>query len=154
MSLTSDNAEIAVTAEKRSSNSGEVTLLVRAVLVLLMTFGISVTAPTSASAHGGGLDGDGGHNCYVSYCAGTYHCHQPRGPRCQALSQPVVTSKPLVVPSGQLEVANGETEKVDEMGLQGWLLVAAGVAFLAGLVTFWNWARNAVSSKLRGIFRK
>jgi hypothetical protein len=36
----------------------------------------------SLSAHGGGLDSDGGHNCRVGSCAGTYHCHQARGPRC------------------------------------------------------------------------
>lgn len=35
-----------------------------------------------AQAHGGGLDSDGGHNCNVGSCAGTYHCHQSRGPRC------------------------------------------------------------------------
>jgi len=27
------------------------------------------------NAHGGGLDGSGGHNCYVGSCAGTYHYH-------------------------------------------------------------------------------
>lgn len=37
-----------------------------------------------ASAHGGGLDSDGGHNCNVGSCAGTYHCHQARGPRCSS----------------------------------------------------------------------
>ena len=28
-----------------------------------------------AFAHGGGLDSDGGHNCYVGSCEGTYHFH-------------------------------------------------------------------------------
>ena len=28
-----------------------------------------------ALAHGGGLDSDGGHNCYVGSCEGTYHFH-------------------------------------------------------------------------------
>lgn len=56
----------------------------------LLTFGflgLCVGAPSSAEAavaHGGGLDGDGGHNCYVSACAGTYHCHRPWGGRCRA----------------------------------------------------------------------
>lgn len=35
-----------------------------------------------AQAHGGGLDWQGGHNCRVGSCAGTYHCHQPRGGIC------------------------------------------------------------------------
>ncbi len=32
--------------------------------------------PQITQAHGGGLDGDGGHNCYVGSCAGTYHYHR------------------------------------------------------------------------------
>ena len=32
---------------------------------------------TDAHAHGGGLDANGGHNCYVGSCAGTYHVHRP-----------------------------------------------------------------------------
>lgn len=32
-----------------------------------------------AEGHGGGLDSDGGHNCYVGSCAGTYHYHRPSG---------------------------------------------------------------------------
>lgn len=32
-----------------------------------------------ANGHGGGLDSDGGHNCYVGSCAGTYHYHRPTG---------------------------------------------------------------------------
>lgn len=46
---------------------------------------LSIIAPFGsprASAHGGGLDSDGGHNCRVGSCAGTYHCHQYRGGRC------------------------------------------------------------------------
>ncbi len=42
-----------------------------------------VAEPVSAvTAHGGGLDSDGGHNCNVGSCAGTYHCHQSWGPGC------------------------------------------------------------------------
>ena len=154
MPLAVNNAEVASRIAGRVSKIGATALLKRAVLALLLSFGFSLSAPSGTSAHGGGLDSDGGHNCYVSYCAGTYHCHQPRGPRCQAVSQPVVTSKPLVVPSGQLDVQSGEADMDDEMGFQGWLLVAGGVAFLAGLVTFWNWARDAALSRLRGMFRK
>ena len=44
-------------------------------LLVLLTF---QSAP-SVSAHGGGLDGDGGHNCNVGSCAGTYHYHRGGG---------------------------------------------------------------------------
>jgi len=43
---------------------------------------------TPAQAHGGGLDWQGGHNCRVGSCAGTYHCHQPRGGACAKSSTP------------------------------------------------------------------
>ena len=33
-------------------------------------------------SHGGGLDWQGGHNCRVGDCAGTYHCHQARAGVC------------------------------------------------------------------------
>ena len=47
-----------------------------------------------AYSHGGGLDDQGGHNCRKGACAGTYHCHQPRGPVCQkALGIKPKTSK-------------------------------------------------------------
>lgn len=51
-----------------------------AIFFLATLFLIAPIAP--AAAHGGGLDSDGGHNCNVGSCAGTYHCHQARGPRC------------------------------------------------------------------------
>ena len=35
-------------------------------------------ASNIVSAHGGGLDSNGGHNCNVGACAGTYHYHRPR----------------------------------------------------------------------------
>jgi hypothetical protein len=48
-----------------------------AVTLLLGTFAV---APAGAvTNHGGGLDSDGGHNCNVGSCAGTYHCHQSCG---------------------------------------------------------------------------
>jgi len=44
--------------------------------------GISLTTPSIVFAHGGRLDSQGGHNCRVGSCAGTYHCHQALGPAC------------------------------------------------------------------------
>lgn len=66
-------------------------------------------APVSASvSHGGGLDSDGGHNCNVGSCAGTYHCHQSWGPGCGGggsyysnnYSQPAITIATCVDISG------------------------------------------------------
>ena len=45
-------------------------------LAVILSFGISLP---EASAHGGGLDSNGGHNCNVGSCAGTYHCHRGCG---------------------------------------------------------------------------
>jgi hypothetical protein len=45
-------------------------------LAVILSFGISLP---EASAHGGGLDSSGGHNCNVGSCAGTYHCHRGCG---------------------------------------------------------------------------
>jgi peptidoglycan hydrolase-like protein with peptidoglycan-binding domain len=65
-------------------------------LCLLVVATVSVFSPLeteTASAHGGGLDGNGGHNCYVPSCAGTYHCHRPWGGRClTALNPSPITS--------------------------------------------------------------
>lgn len=53
-----------------------------------------------ASAHGGGLDWQGGHNCRVGSCAGTYHCHQARGGICAAPApDPLPVPKPKPVRS-------------------------------------------------------
>jgi len=47
-----------------------------------LALGISLTTPNIVFAHGGRLDSQGGHNCRVKSCAGTYHCHQALGPAC------------------------------------------------------------------------
>lgn len=49
--------------------------------IMLLSFSISIPV----YGHGGGLDSDGGHNCRVGDCAGTYHCHQPWGGACKAI---------------------------------------------------------------------
>ena len=68
------------------------------IAVFVLLIGIAFLIPgAAASAHGGGLDSDGGHNCNVGSCAGTYHCHQARGPRCGGGLQsqaPTVTQSP------------------------------------------------------------
>jgi hypothetical protein len=43
---------------------------------------VSMLAVAPVQAHGGGIDWQGGHNCNVGSCAGTYHCHQPRAGIC------------------------------------------------------------------------
>ena len=52
------------------------------VLLSSLALGISLTTPSIVFAHGGRLDSQGGHNCRVGSCAGTYHCHQALGPAC------------------------------------------------------------------------
>ena len=64
-----------------------------AALFFIVTLMLSLGAPASlVSAHGGGLDSSGGHNCYVGSCAGTYHCH-----RCGGSS--TYTYKPAITPA-------------------------------------------------------
>lgn len=48
-------------------------------ILLFLLAALIVQSPQAVSAHGGGLDGDGGHNCYVGSCAGTYHYHRGGG---------------------------------------------------------------------------
>lgn len=48
----------------------------------LFSLVITVGTIAPASSHSGGLDSQGGHNCRVGSCAGTYHCHQAWGPAC------------------------------------------------------------------------
>jgi hypothetical protein len=54
----------------------------RIILLSSLALGISLTTPSIVFAHGGRLDSQGGHNCRVGSCAGTYHCHQALGPAC------------------------------------------------------------------------
>ena len=54
----------------------------KVVLLSALALGISLTTPSIVFAHGGRLDSQGGHNCRVGSCAGTYHCHQALGPAC------------------------------------------------------------------------
>lgn len=46
---------------------------------LFLLVALIAQSSPSVSAHGGGLDGDGGHNCYLGSCAGTYHYHRGGG---------------------------------------------------------------------------
>ena len=51
-------------------------MIIRKLLAAFVLMFAVVPSPV-VSAHGGGLDGSGGHNCNVGSCAGTYHCHRP-----------------------------------------------------------------------------
>jgi hypothetical protein len=62
-------------------------------LSIILTLGFSLTTPSTAIGHGGGLDWQGGHNCRVGSCAGTYHCHQARGGVCAPKSKAPSTTK-------------------------------------------------------------
>lgn len=61
-------------------NSIHMGLLAVASSFAVAIFTVGLAGPVQA--HGGGLDWQGGHNCRVGSCAGTYHCHQPRGGIC------------------------------------------------------------------------
>ena len=64
-------------------------------LILIASLVLSVVTGISANAHGGGLDSDGGHNCRVGSCAGTYHCHQAWGPGCGGGSAATLPKKTI-----------------------------------------------------------
>jgi len=64
--------------------------------VFLFLF-FSISGVSTVFGHGGGLDSQGGHNCNVGSCAGTYHCHQAWGPGCGGGSS-VTTSNNSVAP--------------------------------------------------------
>ena len=63
---------------KTKVNSYRVRTL-RSLLFLFLLAALTVQSTTLVNAHGGGLDGDGGHNCNVGSCAGTYHYHRGGG---------------------------------------------------------------------------
>lgn len=72
-------------------------LLFRALLVLIVSSGFALLpAPPGAGAHGGGLDGNGGHNCRVGSCAGTYHCHRCPCGCTRTTNPPSNTARPQV----------------------------------------------------------
>lgn len=56
--------------------------LKKIICALVFALGIALTTPSTALAHSGRTDSQGGHNCRVGSCAGTYHCHQALGPAC------------------------------------------------------------------------
>ena len=59
--------------------------------LLLSLVSVVALAPSMVSAHGGGLDSNGGHNCYVSPCAGTYHYHRGSGSSSGSSDTPRIT---------------------------------------------------------------
>ena len=56
--------------------------LIAGALMFAPVSALMVAPVRAAVSHGGGLDSDGGHNCNVGSCSGTYHCHQSWGPGC------------------------------------------------------------------------
>jgi len=61
-----------------------------AIVVAILTLG----TVSPAYPHGGGLDWQGGHNCRVGSCAGTYHCHQARAGVCAPTKKAAPSKKP------------------------------------------------------------
>jgi hypothetical protein len=65
------------------------------IAITLTVISFQLSGLQAVNAHGGGLDWQGGHNCRVGSCAGTYHCHQARAGIC-ASSSSVPKNKPGV----------------------------------------------------------
>jgi len=78
--------------ESSSRHGGHIRRLIACLAMLLSAFVATPSQPVQA--HGGGLDGDGGHNCRVGSCAGTYHCHRYYGGRCTRTSPATTTTTP------------------------------------------------------------
>jgi hypothetical protein len=52
---------------------------VGSILVVLFFLGVALAFTGTTHAHSGRTDANGGHNCYVGACAGTYHYHNGGG---------------------------------------------------------------------------
>lgn len=81
-----------------------------------LALGAALLTAGPVQAHGGGLDWQGGHNCNVGSCAGTYHCHQARGGIClnggQSQSRPQLPPRPnLTNPMQTCVKEQGESER-------------------------------------------
>jgi hypothetical protein len=72
------------------------------IAITLTVVSFQLSGLQAVNAHGGGLDWQGGHNCRVGSCAGTYHCHQPRAGSC-APSSSLPKKKPLATKSISVE---------------------------------------------------
>ena len=82
-------------------------------LVVVASLMLTAGAPASlVSAHGGGLDSSGGHNCYVGSCAGTYHCH-----RCGGSS--TYTYKPAITPAFCVVLSSASMSSSEVRLMQG-----------------------------------
>lgn len=69
------------------------------ILTLVSTF---ITGADIATAHSGRTDSNGGHNCYVGACAGTYHYHNGGGtPAPAPTPAPAYTPPPAPTPAPQ-----------------------------------------------------
>jgi hypothetical protein len=84
-----------------------------AALFFIVSLMLTLGAPaTLVSAHGGGLDSSGGHNCYVGSCAGTYHCH-----RCGGSS--TYTYKPAITPAFCVVLSSARMSSKEVRLMQG-----------------------------------
>ena len=105
-------------------------------LVLLVSFtALGLLQPTTGDAHSGGIDSQGGHNCRVGPCAGTYHCHRAH---CfdQLEKQYTYVVPDLKTPSPNIEVEVEEGKSLRDIAVA----VFWGAIFLGGAVWFiWSW---------------
>jgi hypothetical protein len=71
-------------------------MIMRKVFFTLIVSATLILGANTSFGHGGGLDSQGGHNCRVGSCAGTYHCHQAWGPGCGGGTKPSVQRKTIL----------------------------------------------------------
>ena len=89
-------------------------MLIRKLLATFVLM-LAVVPSPAVSAHGGGLDGSGGHNCNVGSCAGTYHCHRPSW-GCGGSYQPALPK--LTLPSICILSSSSTLSKSDVLLIQ------------------------------------
>jgi hypothetical protein len=68
----------------------------RKIFITVLISSTLILGSSPSFGHGGGLDSQGGHNCRVGSCAGTYHCHQAWGPACGGEVKPSIQRKTLL----------------------------------------------------------
>lgn len=100
--------------EKQSKNCS-----LKWVVAIALICSVAFAADASrVAAHSGGLDGQGGHNCYVGSCRGTYHCHQPRGPRCQTSGSSGSVTQTRLTPSVCVSASSSTLSRSDVARIQ------------------------------------
>lgn len=118
--------------------------------VLLMPMGV-------AQGHSGRTDANGGHNCNVGACAGTYHYHNggssytpPREP--EYTPPPPSSSPPKPKPKAvkNMELVKSKTENKDENADCFIATAAYGTPFVSDIETLREFRDKVLTKSLKG----